>query len=172
MKDTVWQCDPESCKFGSDQGMVWEEDEGPVMNEVLHWLQQVGGWLRCARVSGGSGWWWRNTPVCVVGLVCGICSSWKLVGLWWDGLKRGFKIEEFFVKFFKGDRGSKKSKIIGSSFDGLHKLSDAKGAFSGVFELVFDLFDAATKGLSIGIGENCPGLSRGCGLSDEGNNGG
>jgi len=33
----------------------------------------------------------------------------------------------------------------------LHKLSDAKKAFGGVFELVFDLFDAATRGFSIGV---------------------
>lgn len=35
VKDTVWQCDPEACKFGSDQGMAWEEDVWPVMNGVL-----------------------------------------------------------------------------------------------------------------------------------------
>ncbi len=52
--------------------------------------------------------------------------------------------------FIKG--GAKKSKIICSSFDSLHKLSDAKGAFGGVFELVFDLFDAAMRGFCIGIG--------------------
>lgn len=34
-KGTDWQCDPESCKFDSDQGMVCGEDERPVLKWVL-----------------------------------------------------------------------------------------------------------------------------------------
>lgn len=35
MKDIDWQYDPKSCKFDSDEGMVWEEDKRPVMKWVL-----------------------------------------------------------------------------------------------------------------------------------------
>ena len=41
MRDTVWQYDPESYKFGSSQGMAWEEDECSVMDLEL---EEVGGW--------------------------------------------------------------------------------------------------------------------------------
>jgi hypothetical protein len=49
--------------------------------------------------------WLRRTPAFVVGSVCGICSSWKMVWLKWGTLKGGLKVEELFMKFFKGDGG-------------------------------------------------------------------
>ena len=52
MRDIFWQCDLEFCISSSDQGMAWEEDEGPVMIGVLDDLQQVGVGLGCMRVLG------------------------------------------------------------------------------------------------------------------------
>lgn len=65
----------------------------------------VGGVKGWAPICGGSVLWWGRTPISGVGFVGGICSGWEVMWLRLDAVKGGFKVEEFFVKFFKSDRG-------------------------------------------------------------------
>lgn len=69
-------------------------------------------------------------------------------------------------KIFMVKRGTKKSKLIGFVDDAAHILVDGFVAFVGLFELLFYLFDVATRWLAVGARESLPDFSRGSGSSN------
>ena len=75
--------------------------------------------------------------------------------------------KDFVGEFFIINWCSEKSLIVCLGFDKLHEFRDAESAFDCVFELDFELFDAATGWFGIGIGQNCPGLFGCFSLCDE-----